>query len=69
MSACGPACWTPAPCPMCGHDLPPRGRAMPIGMAIQSCCDEARMHPTTNPRHLWSESERHNWLRAEVTDA
>ena len=54
---CIPACWTPANCPTCGNRLPPRGRAMPREMGIQDCCDQARMDPKINPRHLWSESE------------
>ena len=55
--ACGPLCWTAVPCPGCGQSLPPRGRAMPSEMCILDCCDEARMDPAVNPRHMWSEEE------------
>lgn len=56
-TGCTPACWTPVPCPRCGNELPPRGRSMPPEMGIMDCCDEARMDPAVNPRHLWSEDE------------
>lgn len=54
---CDSRCWTPVPCPKCGSDLPPRGRAMPLEMCIPDCCDDARMDPAINPRHMWSAGE------------
>lgn len=54
---CEPPCWTPVPCPACGNQLPPRGRSVPLEMNIPDCCDRARMNPSINPRHLWSEDE------------
>lgn len=54
---CVPSCWTPVPCPTCGKDLPPRGRAVPIEHFLAECCDEARMCAVENPRHLWDEEE------------
>lgn len=53
---CVPSCWTPVPCPTCGKDLPPRGRAVPIERILAECCDEARMR-AENSRHLWDEEE------------
>jgi hypothetical protein len=56
--ACTPACWTPAACPSCGNQLPPRGRSVPLAMGgLPACCDEARMNAVVNPRHLWNEEE------------
>lgn len=54
---CSPACWTSVNCPSCGNQLPPRGRSMPPEMGIMDCCDEARMNPVLNPRHLWTKEE------------
>ncbi len=54
---CTEACWTPVRCPVCGNDLPPRGRSMSPEMGITDCCDEARMNAKLNPRHLWSAVE------------
>jgi Tfp pilus assembly protein PilX len=56
-TGCTPACWTPVPCPGCGGQLPPRGRSVPLETGIAGCCDEARMNPAVNPRHLWRENE------------
>jgi hypothetical protein len=54
---CTSRCWTPANCPLCGSELPPRGRSVPLEMSIPGCCDDARMSPVVNPRHLWSADE------------
>jgi hypothetical protein len=54
---CTPACWTPVTCPACGNQLPPRARAVPLGMNIPVCCDTACMDPAINPRHLWNVEE------------
>lgn len=56
MNFCVPACWEPVPCPDCGKDLPPHGRAVPVEVFIDECCENARMG-FGNPRHLWSEEE------------
>lgn len=56
-TGCTPSCWTPVNCPSCGNPLPPHGRSVPLAMNIPDCCDEARMSPKVNPRHLWNEEE------------
>jgi hypothetical protein len=58
--ACTPACWTPVACPACGNQIPPRGRSVPLEFGIPDCCDEARMDPGINARHLWNEEEAGN---------
>jgi hypothetical protein len=59
-TGCTPACWTPVRCPACGSQLPPRSRSVPLEANIPDCCDEARMDPDINPRHLWNEEEAGN---------
>jgi len=61
---CVPACWTVATCPTCGNQLPPYGRSVPLEMVIPACCDEARINPAVNPRHLWNEEEAVSWSGA-----
>lgn len=54
---CTEQCAVPVPCPTCGRDLPPIGRAMPFDMAIMGCCDDARMDRKVNTRHIWTVDE------------
>jgi hypothetical protein len=54
---CIEACWTTVKCQHCSNDLPPRGRSVPPEVGIPGCCDEARMDPSINPRHLWRKDE------------
>ena len=60
-SGCSPECWTAATCPACGGDLPPRGRSVPLEMNIPTCCDDSRIDPLVNRRHLWSEHDDTRW--------
>jgi hypothetical protein len=53
---CTPVCAEPVKCPVCGNDLPPRGRSVPLAMPIPACCDKAR-RTKANTRHLWSVDE------------
>lgn len=57
---CDARCWTPMPCPTCGHPLLPHGRSAPMEMYEAPCCEDAR-HSDANTRHLWDEhdSTRH----------
>ena len=55
-SECTPACWTTVPCPVCGNDLPPRGRSVPLAMNLPTCCEEHR-YDGANKRHWWNEDE------------
>lgn len=61
VASCGPACWTPATCPVHGDTMNPRGRS--AGLDSYDCCDN-RYDPKVNPRHLWSE---HDEVRS-ITD-
>ena len=56
MSKCTPECWTPVPCPICGDELDPRGRSLPLELSPSSCCD-AVIYSKENRRHLWSEHD------------
>lgn len=56
---CTPQCAVPVPCPVCGNDLPPVGRAVPLEWNIPTCCDD-RQHTSINTRHLWSVNELEN---------
>jgi hypothetical protein len=49
---CTEACWTPAPCPICGFRLPPRGRDVPAAESLARCCEKA-MNEKSNTRHLF----------------
>ena len=49
---CTPSCWEPVHCEH-GREMTPRGRSVPLGMAIVCACYQSG----SNPRHLWSEHD------------
>lgn len=53
---CTPACAKPVPCPVCGANLPPRGRSVAPEAIPSQCCMEHR-YDATNTRHLWNVDE------------
>lgn len=54
---CGPSCWEAVKCPVCGSDLPPRGRSVALAATPSECCMEHRNLADLNPRHLWDEHD------------
>jgi hypothetical protein len=51
---CNEKCWTRADCPVCGRELPPRGRSVPLEMSLATsqCCENA-VSDDGYARHLW----------------
>ena len=47
---------TATPCPICGDDLPPRGRDVAMEVNLSPCCEEHR-YDKANTRHLWRVAE------------
>ena len=58
VTRCVESCWTPVPCPVCGCDLPPRGRD--VGYLVSACCDDHR-YDAENRRHLWRATDTERW--------
>jgi len=53
---CTPQCAVPVSCPVCGNDLPPIGRSVPLEWNLPQCCGEHR-YDSANTRHLWFVNE------------
>ena len=53
---CSAACAAAVPCPVCGDDLPPRGRSVAMEANLSQCCEEHR-YDKANTRHLWRVAE------------
>jgi len=53
---CTEPCAVPVPCPVCGRDLPPRGRSVAPETYMPNCCEVWR-YDGINTRHIWSTDE------------